>query len=47
MTELFTKKIHLSETNDTVELFLFDSSGKSIYYENCKDTVKKQLKTLK
>ncbi|CAF1030303.1 unnamed protein product [Brachionus calyciflorus] len=38
MTELIIKQVQLTENNDTVELFLYDSSGKAIYFENCKET---------
>lgn len=39
MTDLIIKQILLTESNDTVELFLHDSSGKAIYFEQCKETV--------
>lgn len=39
MTELLIKQIQLTDTDDTVELFLHDNSGKAIYFENCKETV--------
>ncbi len=41
MTDLFIKQVHLTDSNDTVELFLHDSSGKALYFDNCKDTVRK------
>lgn len=41
MTELLIKQIQLTDTDDTVELFLHDNSGKAIYFENCKETVNK------
>jgi hypothetical protein len=43
MSELFIKQVHLPETGDTVELFLFDSSGSSLYTETLKDTVYKMI----
>ncbi len=38
MTDLIIKQIPLTDTNDTVELFLYDNSGKAMYFENCKET---------
>lgn len=38
MTDLIIKQIPLTDTNDTVELFLHDNSGKAMYFENCKET---------
>ena len=39
MTDLIIKQVPLTDSNDTVELFLHDNSGKAMYFENCKETV--------
>jgi len=40
MTDLIIKQIQLVDSGDTVELFLHDSSGKGIYFDHCKETVR-------
>jgi hypothetical protein len=38
MADLVIKQIQSTDNNDTVEMFLYDSSGKAIYYDYVKET---------